>query len=232
MSQQKYAHVLTGAPAGRSRAAAARVSAGMRRTAAGPPRRARRPRWACPAPGTPCPAGPGPTRPAARAAAAAALCSTPNFRPSAKASDHGHCRCGACVAPGAPCELLHVQHTQQLQPQQQQPAHMSIHLTLIPLPHSVWPCISCRCLAQAVWPPCSLHQMRTPACKQLHVHTSYIHGTRVSGVITRAHDCPPAAPANTQPAAHMSTEGPYAVLPNSSSGARYQRANTCGQLPA
>lgn len=34
-------------------------------------------------------------------------------------------------------------------------------------------------------------------------------------------------PANTQPAAHMSTAGLYSVLPNSSSGARYHRANTC-----
>ena len=36
-----------------------------------------------------------------------------------------------------------------------------------------------------------------------------------------------AAPANTQPAAHMSTAGPYSVLPYSSSGARYHRAHTC-----
>ena len=36
--------------------------------------------------------------------------------------------------------------------------------------------------------------------------------------------CPPA---NTQPAAHMSTAGPYALAPNSSSGGRYHRVNTC-----
>jgi hypothetical protein len=35
------------------------------------------------------------------------------------------------------------------------------------------------------------------------------------------------SPANTQPAAHMSTAELYSVLPNSSSGARYHRANTC-----
>ena len=35
-------------------------------------------------------------------------------------------------------------------------------------------------------------------------------------------------PAKMQPAAQMSTAEVYMVLPNRSSGARYQRANTCG----
>ncbi len=39
-------------------------------------------------------------------------------------------------------------------------------------------------------------------------------------------------PANTQPAAHMSTAKVYRLAPKSSSGARYQRTNTCSSTGA
>ena len=38
------------------------------------------------------------------------------------------------------------------------------------------------------------------------------------------------SPAKQQPAAHMSTQGPYKLLPKSSSGALYHRANTCKSI--